>query len=258
MAAGGVEPRGMSARRVAGIVLAAGASQRMGAPKALVTLAGSSFVEHVVSALRGGGVDPVIVVTRVELADAVVERLREAAHVVVNNTPERGMQSSIQAGLNGLLARGGSKICGKAGCDGGGTPEAGGSDTAGGFDGGAFLGSADGDVLCGMALALVDQPSVRADTVRHLVNLFLQDPARIVVPRSPQGRRGHPVIFPVSLLPALRAEHAQGAREVLWQNADRVQPAEVDDPGAFHNVNTPVELEALRHAVGDLRRPEGG
>ena len=47
---------------IAGIVLAAGASSRMGRPKAELTLAGKSFLEHCIEALLAGGCDPVVAV----------------------------------------------------------------------------------------------------------------------------------------------------------------------------------------------------
>ncbi|HEX9106177.1 MAG TPA: nucleotidyltransferase family protein [Longimicrobiales bacterium] len=56
--------------RIAGIVLAAGASSRMGRPKPELTLGGKSFLERCIEALRAGGCDPVV---------AVVAEARQAA-----------------------------------------------------------------------------------------------------------------------------------------------------------------------------------
>jgi molybdenum cofactor guanylyltransferase len=47
--------------RAVGAVLAGGASQRMGEPKALVELAGRPLVAHAVGAVRDAGLDPVVV-----------------------------------------------------------------------------------------------------------------------------------------------------------------------------------------------------
>ncbi|MBD0320868.1 MAG: NTP transferase domain-containing protein, partial [Gemmatimonadetes bacterium] len=55
---------------IAGIVLAAGRSRRMGEPKAFLRLDGITFLEHAVRALRGGGCGEVWVVAG---DDAVVE-----------------------------------------------------------------------------------------------------------------------------------------------------------------------------------------
>ena len=48
---------------VAGVLLAAGSGSRLGQPKALVELAGSTLAERGVALLGDGGADPVIVVT---------------------------------------------------------------------------------------------------------------------------------------------------------------------------------------------------
>jgi CTP:molybdopterin cytidylyltransferase MocA len=76
-----------------GLVLAAGAGRRMGAPKAELVVDDERLMDRAVRALRDSGCDEVVVVTRVdvEVPDAVV---------VVNPTPERGMGSSLAIGLD--------------------------------------------------------------------------------------------------------------------------------------------------------------
>jgi CTP:molybdopterin cytidylyltransferase MocA len=80
----------------AAIILAAGASSRMGRVKALLELDGESFVTRLARVL-GVHCDPVVVVLG-HHADAI----REAApglEFAVNPDPERGMLSSLQTGL---------------------------------------------------------------------------------------------------------------------------------------------------------------
>jgi nicotine blue oxidoreductase len=81
---------------VAGVLLAAGSGSRLGQPKALVELAGSTLAERGVALLDDGGADPVIVVTGavpVELPGVV------AVH---NPDWETGMGSSLATGLLAL------------------------------------------------------------------------------------------------------------------------------------------------------------
>lgn len=82
--------------RVAGLLLAAGAGSRLGTPKALVELEGSSLVDRGVALLREGGCDPVVVV----LGAAVVPV--EGAQVVVALDWAEGMSASLRAGLAAL------------------------------------------------------------------------------------------------------------------------------------------------------------
>ncbi len=84
-----------------GICLAAGASTRMGSPKALRAFGGVPAVRRVVETLLGGGCGEVVVVLG---ADA--ELIRPAVPdgpevtVVVNGQWERGRTGSLQAGLS--------------------------------------------------------------------------------------------------------------------------------------------------------------
>jgi CTP:molybdopterin cytidylyltransferase MocA len=81
---------------VAGVLLAAGNGSRLGQPKALIELAGSTLAERGVALLGDGGADPVIVVTGavpVEIPGVV------AVH---NRDWETGMGSSLATGLLAL------------------------------------------------------------------------------------------------------------------------------------------------------------
>jgi CTP:molybdopterin cytidylyltransferase MocA len=81
---------------VAAIVLAAGASVRMGSPKPLVQWRGRAFVRHVIDALRDAGCDPIVVV---EGAHALPDDAIAGARRVVHEGWANGPLSSLQAGL---------------------------------------------------------------------------------------------------------------------------------------------------------------
>lgn len=87
---------------IAGIVLAAGRSRRMGEPKPFLRLGGFTFLERAVRALRDGGCDPVWVV-------AADERVAEAAaalgaRVALNPEPDSEQLHSLRIGLRTLPA----------------------------------------------------------------------------------------------------------------------------------------------------------
>ena len=81
---------------IAGIILAAGASSRMGSPKALLDYRGETFIQRLVRVLSAV-CDPVIVVLGYH-ADALRPAISNAT-IVVNPAPERGQLSSLQTGL---------------------------------------------------------------------------------------------------------------------------------------------------------------
>jgi CTP:molybdopterin cytidylyltransferase MocA len=88
--------------RIALIVLAAGRSTRMGAPKALVELDGRPLLEHLLSPslLRKFGDVVVVLGHHAEALRPVVER--SGHRHVVNTDPDRGRTGSVQAGLAAL------------------------------------------------------------------------------------------------------------------------------------------------------------
>jgi CTP:molybdopterin cytidylyltransferase MocA len=84
---------------VLGLLLAAGAGRRMGAPKALLRDdRGEPFVRRSVAALREGGCDDVIVVLGAE-SDRAAALLDEGVSVVVADDWAEGMGASFRAGL---------------------------------------------------------------------------------------------------------------------------------------------------------------
>jgi CTP:molybdopterin cytidylyltransferase MocA len=87
---------------IASIILSAGASQRMGSPKALLDYRGETFLDRLIRVL-GTVSDPVIAVLGYHAAE-IRSRTRAGAHFVINPEPERGQLSSLQTGLAALPA----------------------------------------------------------------------------------------------------------------------------------------------------------
>jgi molybdenum cofactor cytidylyltransferase len=211
------------------IVPAAGASRRMGEPKLLLPFgpAGeTTVIGATLSALLAGGAGRACVVTRPD-DEELRRRLRDLPGVVlaVNREPERGMLSSILAGLAAL-----------------GGPEA--------------L-RARGEALL---VSPADLPALSAGTVAAVI-AALEAGAGLAVPvhrrgdsRRSRWKRGHPLgIAPprIAELPGLDPE--VGLRQLV----DRAAPGAivevpVDDPGCVHDVDTPEDYQRLRVS------PEGG
>lgn len=84
---------------VAGIVLAAGGSRRLGEPKQLLNWRGQPLVRHVASAALRGGLSPVVVVTGAqrERVEATIQDL--PVRLAYNPDWEAGQSTSIQTGL---------------------------------------------------------------------------------------------------------------------------------------------------------------
>ncbi len=196
--------------RVAAVVLAAGASSRMGSPKPLLPIEGSNYLEHLLGKLSEAGVGRVAVVLGCRAAE-VRARADTGDAVLVENTEWReGMLSSIQEAV--LMLRESSRV-------------------------GALM------------LLPVDQPRVAVSTMCDVIQTWAATRAPVVVPTH-RGRRGHPVVFDRSTWPALLAAPAdEGARSVVYGCGDAVERVAVDDPWILVDADTPAEHERMRRGA---------
>jgi molybdenum cofactor cytidylyltransferase len=192
---------------VPAIVLAAGASSRMGRSKGLLPCgdSGLTFVASVLRALRVGGVDDVIVVGRAGDDALRVEVETHGGRLVENPRPDDGQLSSLVAGLN----------------------------------------VADHPGVRGVLVTPVDVPMIAGPTVAALLGAFNTASAPIVRAVH-RGRHGHPVIFSRTVFGDLRrADPSVGARAVVHAHGAAVIDVEVDDSAILADVDTPEDYERL-------------
>ena len=88
------------------IILAAGASTRLGRPKALVEWNGVTLIELAVRQLQEAGVNDIVIVTRSELAVDLLS-FASGCQIAINPNPEAGRNSSIQVGILSLMKESG-------------------------------------------------------------------------------------------------------------------------------------------------------
>lgn len=197
----GGAPRG-GRLRVAGVILAAGESSRMGQRKAFLRheRTGATFLAHLAAEASAAGLSPVVVVGRG--ADAELERAaREAgAAYVPNADAARGQLSSIVAGLDSLDER-----------------------------------------VAAAVVMPVDVPLVSAATIRRVARAAAEDGV-CIARATHRGRHGHPVLFTRAVFDELRsADPAVGARAVVRADPSRVRDVDVDEPGVTVDIDTPED-----------------
>lgn len=95
-------------RGVAAVVLAAGASTRLGSPKQLVMLGEETLLERAIRAAREAGCSPVVVVLGADYEVIAANTYLGDAVPVVNEEWAQGMGSSVALGVRtvGLLSKG--------------------------------------------------------------------------------------------------------------------------------------------------------
>lgn len=192
---------------LAGVILAGGASSRMGSPKALLRAPGSSesFLDRLIGILAPH-CDPVIVVLghHAETIRAGISRGSQAV-LVVNERYALGQLSSLQCGLRAV-------------------PEN----------------------AAGVLFTPVDHPSVRPETVERIVAAFRTEAGAVLVIPRHQGERGHPVCCARELIPEFLAlpPDAQ-ARDVVRGHLGQACYVEVDDAGVLRDIDDPETYRRL-------------
>ena len=84
---------------IAAVILAAGASSRMGAVKALLLLDGETLLERILRLARASGAQRLIATLGPPHGERLAAALPSGVEVAWNDDPSRGMLSSVQAAL---------------------------------------------------------------------------------------------------------------------------------------------------------------
>jgi molybdenum cofactor cytidylyltransferase len=206
-------------------------SRRMGHPKATLPFGGSTVVGTVVRALLEAGSDEILVVTRGELVVQLDLPHDRRVTVALNDDAESEMIDSVRIGLSVLLSRIVEDGCGPR--------ESSAINNRRSTVEDRPLQPASGGIL----VVPADMPAVTADSYRKCFDAFRLDPGRIVIAAC-RGRRGHPVIFPISLAPNLD-RLTGGLKELVDANSACVALVETNDPGVLRDVDTLADYECL-------------
>jgi molybdenum cofactor cytidylyltransferase len=187
---------------LAAVILSAGASRRMGRPKALIAYRDGTFLEHLIQVTR----HPRIGVTRVVLGAGADEIRRitklDDVFVVLNPDWEQGQLSSISAGIRSLS---GIKT--------------------------------DGIILCP-----VDHPLVSARLVADLVAEYYLNNKSIVLPTYHGRRGHPVIFSSALYAELLGAPADKGARAIVWTHSSDILEVPTSEEGVVLNINNPDML----------------
>jgi len=236
----------VSGEPVAAMVLAAGAGERYGEPKALARTGGESWLVTSLLRLAAADYDPVVIV----LGAGAVEALDLLA--------AEGIRASAVAGAESTEPALGPPDPGLARSAPAGRPKVGPAAAPARND--RFLWVCNHDwrlgrtgsihrglesippACCGVLIHQVDFPEVRTETFAFLRACFMEESGRaerIVLPTR-EGKRGHPILVGRGIWPEIRALAAdEPLFRVVRRDPERVREVAVSDPGIHHNRNLP-------------------
>ena len=191
----------------AGVILAAGASTRMGRDKALLPWRDGTFLSSAIHMMRPV-TELIIVVAGANAASVKPIADVHAAFLVVNPDPQRGQFSSLQVGLQEVLNRG-----------------------------------RDAAVVTLVDRPAAEIATARQ---LQDVFLHADARMWAVVPEF-GGKHGHPIVIRREMIEAfLRAPFGATAREIEHANQEHIRYVPVSDPLVIANVDTPEDFDRIR------------
>jgi molybdenum cofactor cytidylyltransferase len=190
---------------IAAIVLAAGASERMGVPKALLRVGHATFLERVLDGALAAGLGRRVVVLGHD-ADKILASINlDTVAVIRSSALSAGPIGSIRAGIRAIINH----------------------------------------PVEGALIWHVDQPHVEIATILALVDRFRAGKCPIVVPVYRGRRGHPVVFGRAVFEELLTAPDDQGARMVVRFDPERVAEVVVDDPAVIDDINTPEAYRRL-------------
>lgn len=194
---------------VAGVVLAAGSSTRMGKNKLLFDLEGEPVVRRAVRRAAAAGLDPVIAVLghEAQLVRRELDGLAPPCHIVVNPDYARGINFSLKTGIAALPATAAAAV-----------------------------------------VILADMPLVTAEMIATLVTRYRASGAPLVI-SDYEGVNAPPMLYDRALFQELRAMEGEGCgRQVVRRHRARAVvvgwPA-----AALTDLDVPSDYERVRSGL---------
>lgn len=190
---------------VSAVLLAAGASRRMGGVnKLLVPIGGAPMVRRAAAVILASGVAELIAVLGHD-RDAVAAALDGLSlRSVYNAHHGDGRVTSVRAGLAAV--------------------------------------SPDSDAVM---MCLADQPLLEAGDYRRLIAAFAVLPPGMIAIPTHEGDRGNPVVLPAALKDQVLGRGVKfGCRDLIRDNPGLVAYVEMENPAFLIDIDTPEALEA--------------
>jgi len=184
---------------IAGIILAAGDSSRIGTSKLHLSLGSKRVIEWVLEAATSSLLSRIILVIRPE--DEEILKIGEKWDMEIVSNPEyrEGMSTTIQKGLNQL--------------------------------------DYQDKAIGGFCLILGDQPFINSKMINQLIESFTGEKKEIIVPYY-QGKRGNPVLFDMAWKrDFMKITGDAGGRVLIKKYPNKVKRIDISDQAILFDID---------------------
>jgi molybdenum cofactor cytidylyltransferase len=106
------------------------------------------------------------------------------------------------------------------------------------------------------ALVLGDQPHLRPQTLRQVLDFSASHPTKVCQPAR-RGHGRHPVLLPRTVFRQLARSTATTLKEFLVARSREAALCEVDDPGIELDIDRPEDYEKALIQFQSTARPRG-
>lgn len=202
----------LSNSNISGVILAAGASERMGKPKAMLAMGSATLLARQAAILIRAGCSNITVVVGADAASIMKGHEELDVRWAVNDGWEMGQFSSIQIGVRDALS----------------------------------------DDPVGIVVLPVDTVGVHSETVNAIIETALRNPHLAAVIPEYEGKDGHPICLSKSFCEGILKHDPKDEKsrlDMLLDEELNVIHIPVNDAGVRRNINTVEEWdEFVLHA----------
>jgi len=200
------------------LLLAAGASRRMGEPKQILPWGSETLIEHQINTLLASGKNVSVVLgANSKPISKVIQKL--PVTIFINEAWNKGIGSSIASGVKQLLTK--------------------------------------DPMIDGILIALIDQPLITTSHFSKMLKLFRLNKKQIIGSRSHKGWVGAPVLFDSFYFMELqKLKGDDGAKTLIGKYADALLTVEggnllsdIDTPETYKNMLNRIKNTDKNHSL---------
>jgi len=203
-------------KKIISVILAAGEARRMGKTKQLLPWGTHTLIEHVIDQHLQAKVSEIYIVLGADLEKIKKQIKNLPINILENHDWKLGLSTSIVTAAHHIAKE-------KVGAD-------------------------------GILIALADQPLLEADYLKALIQIFNENPEKIVA-TAYEKKCGVPAVFPISYLNNLQhLSGDKGASQLI--NAEKSNMIAINSGGKTTDIDTPEIYHQVYRIFGSVEKKQ--